>query len=213
MLKAEKVSKDFYGLRAVDQVSLEIEAGELVGLIGPNGSGKSTLFNCLTGFLSLSGGRIYFNGEDITGLPPNRIALRIADVQQIHVFKGLTAVENLMLASQQHQGERILSSFFNTPAILALEQESRESALHWLAFADMTRVKDEKAGNLSYGQQKILSFLTTLMPEPSVILLDEPAAAVNPTLVAKIMQHIRDLNRKGLTFLIIEHNMDVIMEL
>ena len=215
MLRLEHLSKDFLGLRALNDVSFEIKKGELVGLIGPNGSGKTTLFNCVTGFLKSSGGRVIWKDEEITNLTPHLIALKgiSRTFQQIHVFEKLTVTENLMLALQQYQGERIFSSILKTPSIRQLEQVAHDRAVEWLAFADMLRVKDELAGNLSYGQQKILSFLSTLMPSPSIILLDEPAAAVNPTLIGKFMDHILELNAQGQTFLIVEHNMEVIMRL
>jgi ABC-type branched-subunit amino acid transport system ATPase component len=172
------LTKDFLGLTAINRVSLQVHPGELVGLIGPNGSGKTTLFNCLTGFLKPTAGRVLWKGQDITHLPPHEIALRgiTRTFQQIHVFRKLTTLENLVLAVQQHQGERIIPSILRTPSIRQLERETLERAHELLKFADMSHVKDEKAGNLSYGQQKILSFLTTLMPSPSLVLLDEPGA-------------------------------------
>ena len=215
LLRTEGLTKDFIGLRAVDEVSIELRQGELVGLIGPNGSGKTTLFNCLTGFLEPTKGRVFFKDEEITNLPPHEVTLKglTRTFQQIHVFQDLTVTENLLLALQQHQGERILPSILNMPTIRRLERESREKALEMLEFGDLIHLRDEKAGNLSYGQQKILSFLTTLMPSPSLILLDEPTAAVNPTLINRFMDQIRELHQNGLSFLIIEHNMEFIMQI
>ncbi len=133
--------------------------------------------------------------------------------QIIRIFPQMTVMENMLLAMQQHQGERILSSIFRTPYVRRLEKQARERALELLDFVNIAFLKDNLAGHLSYGQHKLLEFAMAFMANPELVLLDEPAAAVNPTMIRKMMDHITQLNRQGYTFCIIEHNMDVVMEL
>ena len=215
LLETIELTKNFFGLTAVDKVDLHVNKGEIVGLIGPNGSGKTTLFNCATGVLPVTGGRVKFKGEDITGLPTHAIALKglSRTFQIIRIFPKMTVMENMLLSIQQHQGERILSSIFRTPHMRRLEGEARERAVELLEFVDIAHLKDNLAANLSFGQHKLLEFVMALMPDPEIVLLDEPAAAVNPTMIRKMMDHILQLNKEGYTFFIIEHNMDVVMEL
>jgi ABC-type branched-subunit amino acid transport system ATPase component len=215
LLETIELTKNFFGLTAVDQVDLHVNKGEIVGLIGPNGSGKTTLFNCATGVLPVTGGRVKFRGEDITGLPTHEIALKglSRTFQIIRIFPKMTVMENMLLSIQQHQGERILSSIFRTPHMRRLEREARERALELLEFVNIAHLKGNLAANLSFGQHKLLEFIMALMPDPEIVLLDEPAAAVNPTMIRKMMDHILQLNKEGYTFFIIEHNMDVVMEL
>lgn len=215
LLETIELTKNFFGLCALDKVSLRVLKGEIVGLIGPNGSGKTTLFNCATGVLPVSGGRVKFREDDITGLKTHEIALKGVSrtFQIIRIFPKMTVMENMLLSIQQHQGERILSSIFKTPHIRRLEKEARKRALELLEFVNIAHLKDDMAGHLSYGQQKLLEFIMALMPDPEIVLLDEPASAVNPTMIRKMMDHIIQLNKEGYTFFIIEHNMDVVMEL
>lgn len=215
LLETIELTKNFFGLTALDKVNLHVNKGEIVGLIGPNGSGKTTLFNCATGVLPVTGGRVKFRGDDITGLKTHEIALKglSRTFQIIRIFPKMTVMENMLLSIQQHQGERILSSIFRTPRIRRLEKEARERALKLLEFVNIDHLKDSLAGNLSFGQHKLLEFIMALMPDPEIVLLDEPAAAVNPTMIKKMMDHIVQLNKEGYTFFIIEHNMDVVMEL
>lgn len=215
LLETMELTKNFFGITALDKVNFRVNRGEIVGLIGPNGSGKTTLFNCATGVLPVSGGTIQFKGEDITDLKTHEIALKGVSrtFQIIRIFPQMTVMENMLLAMQQHQGERILSSIFRTPQIRRFEKEARERALELLDFVNITFLKDNLAEHLSYGQHKLLEFAMAFMPDPELVLLDEPAAAVNPTMIRKMMEHVFQLNEKGYTFCIIEHNMDVVMEL
>jgi ABC-type branched-subunit amino acid transport system ATPase component len=215
LLETMELTKNFFGLTALDRVNFQVNKGEIVGLIGPNGSGKTTLFNCATGVLPVSGGTIQFKGEDITYLKTHEIALKGVSrtFQIIRIFPQMTVMENMLLAMQQHQGERILASIFRTPQIRRFEKEARERATELLDFVNITFLKDNLAGHLSYGQHKLLEFAMAFMSDPELVLLDEPAAAVNPTMIRKIMEYIVDLNGNGYTFCIIEHNMDVVMEL
>jgi neutral amino acid transport system ATP-binding protein len=215
LLETHALTKDFIGLKALNSVDIEIQQGELVGLIGPNGSGKTTLFNCITGFLRPTSGKVFFKEKDITSLEPHEISLRgiSRTFQQIHVFSNLSILGNLMLAAQQHQGDLILSALLGTSRVRSFEKEIFERARELLEWGGLHRLKDEYAANLSYGQQKILAFLTTLMSKPELILLDEPAAAVNPTIIQGMKKRICDLNQRGQSFLVVEHNMEFVMEI
>ena len=215
LLETIDLTKTFLGVTALHRVNLHINKGEIVGLIGPNGSGKTTLFNCVTGLLPVTGGRVHFRGEDITNLKTHEIALRglSRTFQIIRIFPAMTVMDNMLLAIQQHQGERVLASIFRTPRIRRLEKEAEERASELLELVNIAHLKDNLAGHLSYGQQKLLEFSMAFMPDPEIVLLDEPVAAVNPTMIRKMMDHIVRLNREACTFCIIEHNMDVVMEL
>jgi neutral amino acid transport system ATP-binding protein len=215
LLETVELTKSFFGVTALDRVSLHVDRGEIIGLIGPNGSGKTTLFNCVTGLLPVSGGRITLEGADITNRPTHEIALRGVSrtFQIIRIFPRLTVMENMLLAIQQHQGDRIAGSILRTPRVRRLEREARERAAELLAFVGLASRGDDPAAHLSYGQQKLLEFAMAFMPDPQIVLLDEPAAAVNATMINRMMDHIVTLNGRGHTFCIIEHNMDVVMEL
>jgi len=215
LLETIDLSKSFFGLKALDKVNLRVYRGEIVGLIGPNGAGKTTLFNCITGLIPPTSGKILFKGEDITGLPSHKIALKgiTRTFQLIRLFRKLTVMENLLLAVQMFQGESILGSILNTPSVKKMESEAEEKANEILELLNLERLKNEYAQNLSYGQQKLLEIGMALMPNPDLVMLDEPTAAVNPTLINDIKDRIRQLNKMGQTFFIIEHNMDVVMDL
>jgi branched-chain amino acid transport system ATP-binding protein len=197
LLELEGLRKRFGGVTAVDAVSLALEPGRIYGLIGPNGSGKTTLFNCITGVERRDAGRVLFNGERIDGLAPWRIAQKGIGrtFQVIRVFPELSALENLLVV---------------TRGSLAA---ARERALELLAFVKLDRLREEYAGNLSYGQQKLVEFVRVLMRDPSLILLDEPAAGVNRTLLNDLLDAVRQLRDRGKTVLLVEHDMKVVMGL
>jgi ABC-type branched-subunit amino acid transport system ATPase component len=184
-------------------------------LIGPNGSGKTTLFNCITGFLHPDTGNIRFNGVEITDNAPYKISrLGIARTfQLVRIFPELSVLENMLIAIQDHQERSVFSRIFRSPSVRKNERFAIEKALDLLNFVGLEDFRNETAKNLSYGQRKLLTFVLALMPEPDLVLLDEPAAAVNPTMINHIKQHIRDLNDLGTTIFLIEHNMDVVMDL
>jgi ABC-type branched-subunit amino acid transport system ATPase component len=196
-LEIENLRKHFGGVSAVDGVSLALEAGRIYGLIGPNGSGKTTLFNCITGVERRDAGRVAFNGERIDGLKPWVIAQKGIGrtFQVIRVFPELSALENLMVVTR---GSRAAA---------------RERALELLTFVRLEGLRDEYAGNLSYGQQKLVEFVRVLMRDPSLILLDEPAAGVNRTLLNDLLDAVRRLRDRGKTILLVEHDMKVVMGL
>ena len=215
LLEVRGLTKRFLGITAVDSVDLHVDAGEIVSVIGPNGSGKTTLFNCITGFLRADAGEVLFENRSIAHLAPDQVSRRglARTFQAVRVFPSLTALENLLLAIQQHQEEDWLGRLVRTPRIRRFEREAIVRADRLLDYLDLTRLRDEPAGNLSYGQRKLLEFAFALMPAPRLVLLDEPAAAVNPTMINRMVDHIRELNQGGQTFLIIEHNMEVVMSI
>ncbi len=215
MLEFEGVSKRFGGLSAVDDVSFGLREGTITGLIGPNGAGKSTLFNIAAGAVQPSAGRIVFNRQRIEGLPPHQIYRRgIARTFQIpKPFGGMSVLENAMLAPLGQAGELFWNPLIRPGLVRSQERANREKARAILAFLKLVHLANEPARNLSGGQLKLLELGRSLMSDPKVILLDEPGAGVNPVLLGQIMERITELNSRGITFLIIEHNMDMIMRL
>ena len=209
LLEIENLTKHFFRLSALSGVSLSVEPGELLGVIGPNGSGKTTLFNCVTGVLRPSGGHVLFRGEDITGRTADAVYQRgiARTFQLIQLFPEMTVLENMLVAAQEKTGT-LLSR-------LLRREETKETtrARELLEFLGIARLQDNLASNLSYGQQKLLDFGMALMSDPQLILLDEPMAGVNPTMINNLMGHILELNRRGYTFVVIEHNMEVVMSL
>jgi ABC-type branched-subunit amino acid transport system ATPase component len=191
------VHKHFGGVRAVNGVSLALERGRIHGLIGPNGSGKTTLFNCITGVERPDSGRVFLDGQRIETLPPWRIARRGIGrtFQVIRVFPELTALENLLVVTT------------------GPHQAARTRARELLAFVKLQGLADEYAGNLSYGQQKLVEFVRMLMRDPALVLLDEPAAGVNRTLLNDLLDAVRRLRDEGRTVLLVEHDMKVVMGL
>jgi ABC-type branched-subunit amino acid transport system ATPase component len=215
LLEIRGLTKHFLGVTAVDRVDLAVDPGELVSLIGPNGSGKTTLFNCVTGYVPADGGRITFRGHELTGAPPHRVArLGVARTfQQVSVFPRLSALDNLLVFLQQHQEEALLARLVRTPRLKRLEAEAVERARKLLDVVGLGAKADAPAGSLSYGQRKLLAFAGALMADPELLLLDEPAAAVNPTMIEQMKGHILALHRQGKTVVLVEHNMDVVMDI
>ena len=215
LLSAKGLSKSFGGIRAVNNAYLDVPQGSITGLIGPNGAGKTTLFNLLSNFIRPDKGEVFLDGQPIHQLPPYQIALKgcVRTFQVARVLSRLTVLENMLLASPGQTGENFLKVWFQGAKIRQQEQENRVKALYILDSIGLGEKAQDYAGALSGGQRKLLEIGRALMTEPKLILLDEPAAGVNPTLIAQISDHIIEWNRQGITFLIIEHNMDVIMSL
>ena len=215
MLELANVAKHFGGLRAVEDVSFVLRQGTIGGLIGPNGAGKSTLFNTIAGGFKPTSGAISFNGKRIDGLRPDRIyANGIARTFQIpRPFGAMSVLENMLVAPTGQSGERFWNPIFRNGRVRAEERASRDKATEILEFVKLARLADQPACNLSGGQLKLLELGRSLMSDPKLILLDEPGAGVNPTLLGDIIDRIAQLNARGVTFLIIEHNMDLVMNL
>jgi len=209
------LTKRFLGVTALNEISFQIEPGEIIGLIGPNGSGKTTLFNCITKGLVADCGKVIFEDEDITNLKSAQIAQKgiARTFQTIRIFSDLTVRENLMVSAQHHQRDNVISRITRSNVSNNFETEALMRANNLINFLGLTRLENEKASNLSYGQRKLLSFGTSIIFNPQLVLLDEPAAAVNPTMINRMGGYIKDLNEKGMTFIIVEHNMDFIMRL
>jgi ABC-type branched-subunit amino acid transport system ATPase component len=214
LLEIQGLTKRFLGVTAVDRVDLTLEAGELVSLIGPNGSGKTTLFNCVTGYLPADDGRVRFRGRDITGAPPHRVC-RVGigrTFQLVSVFPSMSVLDNMLAFAQQHQEEDLFSRLVRTPRLRRLEAVATGRAQALLDLVGLAAHASRPAGHLSYGQRKLLAFAAALMPGPPLLLLDEPAAAINPTMIRQMMEHVRSLHRDGTTILLVEHNMEVVMD-
>ncbi|HEX4815287.1 MAG TPA: ABC transporter ATP-binding protein [Nonomuraea sp.] len=204
-LRTEGLSKAFGGVLAVDGVTVELRDGEINGLIGPNGSGKTTFFNLITGLVRPDAGRVYHRDRDITGHSPHRVAhAGIGRTFQLcRVFPRMTVLENMLVAVRRTRLRELLAGLRDRGEV--------ERARHWLRRMGIEHLEDAEARDLSYGQQKLLELAAVLMAEPELVLLDEPAGGVNPALIDRIVTLVRDLNAEGRTFLVVEHNMDMVM--
>lgn len=215
LLEVRDVARRFGGLAAVDGCSFSVRPGSVTGLIGPNGAGKSTLFNLVSGVLKPDRGRIAFQGSAIGGLAPEQIAAQGMGrtFQTPRLFFGMTVWENLMVAGPQQPGERFAAALVRRRGVRAAERALSDKALEILDFLRLGRLANQAAASLSGGQRKLLSLGRVLMLNPRLVLLDEPVAGVNETLAAELFDHIGELNRRGITFLVIEHDMDLVMRL
>ena len=207
ILETQDVSKAFGGIQALNTCSISVEQGQIMGLIGPNGSGKTTLFNVITGYVPTDAGDVRFKGTSITNAKPDKVfGLGIGRTFQLtRIFPRLTVLENMHVAAQRKGLRSLLRRWSSS-------HEQRQ-ALELLDFVGIARLKDALAGNLSYGQKKLLEFAFILIADPQVILLDEPAGGINPTLLNHLSERIRTLNKRGVTFVVVEHNLEFVMGL
>jgi neutral amino acid transport system ATP-binding protein len=215
LLSANELSKSFGGIKAVNNAKISVNRGSITGLIGPNGAGKTTLFNLLSNFIRPDRGEVIFDGKPIHHLQSYQIAQQgcIRTFQVARVLSKLSVLENMLLATQQQTGENFFKVWFQQKSVRQEERENKERAMTILESVGLIEKAHDYAGALSGGQRKLLEMARTLMTNPKLILLDEPAAGVNPTLIEQICKHIVTWNQQGISFLIIEHNMDVIMSL
>lgn len=215
MLQLENVVKTFGALRAVDGVSLQVRRGSITGLIGPNGAGKTTLFNTIAGSHAPDAGTIALGGHGIGGLPAHQVFHRgLGRTFQIpRPLGSLTVTENMLLVPPGQAGERFWNTWLQRGKVRAQDAANLERAREVIDFVGLAHLADQPARVLSGGQQKLLELARILMADPSMILLDEPAAGVNPVLLESLVERILLLNRRGITFLLIEHNMDMVMRL
>ena len=216
MITVENISKNFGGIRAVNDVSLTIETGSITGLIGPNGAGKTTLFNVIAGVYQPTAGSVFLDGEDITGLAPHQLFEKglLRTFQIAHEFSTLTVRENLMMVPAGQSGENLIDAWFRPGKIRAEEASLGTRADDVIDFLQLGQVADELAGNLSGGQKKLLELGRTMMVDAKIVFLDEVGAGVNRTLLKTIGDAIERLNReRGYTFCMIEHDMEFISRL
>lgn len=215
VLEAQNVSKRFGGIAAVDQMSFSVRAGEIVGLIGPNGAGKTTMFDLLAGSVAATSGQIKLMGRDVTKSPAHsRLAGGMGRTFQIpRPFPELSLLDNMLLARQDQSGERLWANFTSPRRIAAEERAARDKALSLLDLVALRRLADDPARILSGGQRKLLELARVMMADPKVVLLDEPAAGVNPSLLEVLIDRIREINGTGVTFVLIEHNIDMVTRL
>lgn len=207
ILRTDGITKRFGGLTAVDTVDLTIEEGQIVGLIGPNGAGKSTLFNCITGTLDPDEGHVYLRGRNITDWPEHRIASAglLRTFQQTQIFTDMNIMNNMLVSVHRP----LLGDAFRLPG-----EDTHERAAGLLDYVGLGELHDVRAGRLSSGQQKLLEFAMALMAEPDILLMDEPAGGINPSMVGKLIDYIRETNiDRAVTILLIEHDMDFVMEI
>ncbi len=216
LLEVRGLSKSFGGLKAVDHCSFGVERGTITGLIGPNGAGKTTVFNLITGFITPDSGSVLLDGQDITRLRPDQVfargLCRTFQIPREHL--SMSVLENLLLVPFRQAGERWWTAMIGGRRVRDEEAALLKKAREVLEYLQLTHVENEYAGNLSGGQKKLLELGRTLMAEPKLILLDEPAAGVNRTLLKSIVSNIRFLaDERGITFLLIEHDMNMVMSL
>ena len=214
-LRVDGLVKAFGGLRALDGCSFEAAGDGITGLIGPNGSGKSTLFNCVTGFYRPDAGRVAFGEGPLTGLPPWAVARHgvVRTFQQTRVFPRLTCLENLLVAPAEQPGVGLAAALVRSPSVRRVEARLLARAEALLDRVDLGPHADALAGALSYGQQKLLELARALMTGPRLLLLDEPAAGINPALIDRLVALIRALHAQGMGFLVVEHDFRLVMSL
>ena len=215
LLQVRGLTKRYLGLTAVDDLSYEVEAGTIVGLIGPNGSGKSTSIDCISGFQPADGGRWSLDGVDLTGLGPHRIARAglTRSFQTVRAYDELTLLENMGVAAQENDGIGWLQALLRGGPLRRADAAARARGRDLLATVGLADYAEAPAAVLSYGQRKLLAIAAAMMARPRLVVLDEPVAGVNPTMIRRIEAVIRKLNAEGVALLIVEHNVDFIMSL
>ena len=216
ILDVSDLTMRFGGLLAVNGVSLSIKKGQIVSMIGPNGAGKTTVFNCLTGFYQPTSGKVLFAGEEIQDLPGYKIARKgmIRTFQHVRLFKDMTVLENLLVAQHQHINNSLLAGLFKSRSYRKSEQEALKNAVYWLEKVRLLDDANREAGTLAYGQQRRLEIARCMVTRPSLLMLDEPAAGLNPSETDELKQLIRDLrDNHGISVLLIEHDMKLVMDI
>ena len=216
ILEVRGLTMRFGGLLAVNEVALRVDDKQVVSMIGPNGAGKTTVFNCLTGFYQPTAGEILLDGEAIQNLPGHKIARKgvVRTFQNVRLFKDMTAVENLLVAQHRHLKTGFIAGLLKTPAFRRSEHEAMDFAAHWLEQVNLTDVANRPAGTLAYGQQRRLEIARCMMTRPRILMLDEPAAGLNPRETEDLKALIAMLrDEHGVTVLLIEHDMKLVMSI
>jgi branched-chain amino acid transport system ATP-binding protein len=215
ILEIKEVSKHFGGLAALSDLSFEVEPGTILGLIGPNGAGKTTLFNVVSGFLSPTLGKVYFDGKDITGLRPDQVARRglVRTFQAVNLFKRRTVLENLIIAHHLQVKAGFWELLINDGRAKSDENSTRRNSLHILEYMGLLNLKDELTQNLPHGHQRALGVAIAMAARPRLLLLDEPLTGMNPEESRRFIELIRGLRNQGITLMVVEHDMKAIMGL
>ena len=215
ILRVERLTKSFSGVHAVRDASFEVEQGSITGLIGPNGSGKSTTIDCLSGFQRLDAGRVELSGADITGLNAASVARAglIRTFQNVRVYDSYNLLDNLLVAEAAFRDHSWFDALVRTPSFRRTSAAAEDRARELIELVGLTRLIDAPATVLSYGQKKLLAFAAAMMARPRLIVLDEPVAGVNPTRVNEVADILRKANASGISFLIVEHNVEFINSL
>ncbi|MBI1201318.1 MAG: ATP-binding cassette domain-containing protein [Rhodopseudomonas sp.] len=215
MLAVEGLGITFGGVTALADVSFEVKPAEIFAIIGPNGAGKTTLFNVISGLYPPRQGRVRLNGEDVTGLPPDRLARRglSRTFQNLQVFFRMTVAENIMVGRHLHERRNVLAHLFTLPSVLAQNRATRAKAENLLAFVDLSDLADRTAGSLPYGALRRLEIARALATEPKLLLLDEPAAGCNPVETEEIDNVIQKIAASGVAVVLVEHDMKLVMKI
>ncbi len=216
MLEVRNLSMRFGGLLAVDQVSLDVQEREIVSIIGPNGAGKTTVFNCMSGFYRPTGGKILFEGKEIQGKPDYRISRLglVRTFQHVRLFSKMTVVENLLVAQHRHLNTNLIAGLLKSPSYRQREQQALDRAAYWLERVGLLDMANREAGNLAYGQQRRLEIARCMVTEPKLLMLDEPAAGLNPAETRDLNQLIIGLKEDyNVSVVLIEHDMSLVMEI
>ncbi|SIS93708.1 high-affinity branched-chain amino acid ABC transporter ATP-binding protein LivG [Neptunomonas antarctica] len=214
LLDVNGLTMQFGGLKAVNNVSLYVKNRQIVSIIGPNGAGKTTVFNCLSGFYIPTAGSVMFKGNDIAGLKDFEISRQglVRTFQHVRLFSNMTVIENMLVAQHRHLNTSLLSGLFKTPSYRRLEQEAMERAVYWLKEVDLLDSANRESGNLSYGQQRRLEIARCMVTQPELLMLDEPAAGLNPNETKELDELIIKLrDEHEISILLIEHDMGLVM--
>ncbi|MCG8612943.1 MAG: high-affinity branched-chain amino acid ABC transporter ATP-binding protein LivG [Pseudomonadales bacterium] len=214
MLEVENLSMRFGGLLAVDGVSLKISDKQIVSIIGPNGAGKTTVFNCISGFYRPTGGKVKLDGAEIQGLPDYKISRKgmVRTFQHVRLFNSMTVIENLLVAQHRHVNTNLLAGLFTTPSYRRKEREAMDHAAYWLEKVNLLDLANREAGNLAYGQQRRLEIARCMVTKPRMLMLDEPAAGLNPRETKDLDELIVSLKEDyNIAILLIEHDMSLVM--
>ena len=215
MLEVSGITQIFGGVTALEDVSFAINKGEITGVIGPNGAGKTTLFNIISGIYTQTAGRVSLNGRDISGLPPENLARlkMVRTFQNIELFGGMTVLENVMVGLHTGSSSGLLACALRTPWSRIEEIRIREGAMKWLEFTGITDLADVTAGNLPFGKGRMLEIARALAVEPTIILMDEPAAGLNSQETLGLARLIREIRDLGITVVLVEHDMELVMDI
>ncbi len=214
MLELNGITKNFGGVAALQNVSCSFRKGDITGIIGPNGAGKTTLFNIATGIYAATSGRVFFQGKDISGKVPEKLALLglVRTFQNVELFGRMSVLENVMVGRHSKSKSGFTASLLKLPGHIREEREIRREAMRWLDFTGLAGVAEQEAGSLPFGQGRLLEIARALALDPGMVLMDEPAAGLNSRETAELARLIRKIRELGITIVLVEHDMDLVMD-